>query len=195
MPDACRSSFLNLMSAVLALAALNACAEEGQTTPPAPKPAVQIPEWVCGSEYENHAWGYVRNGTVIDGKGRVLSYETPRSQPPPPPHEGDFTPAQLAERYAGATPRTYTVSQDELQQIVPLIAEAAKTEMSEGKHEAYDAGSSTLYCLLFDPQAGTYREVALATGGDFSSARESASAKELTERVRKILVASAPKPQ
>ena len=176
------SMTLRLAIDLVAIAPAVACAEESPTSPDQ-QTAISIPNWICGREYENHAWGYTRSGAVIDGQGRILSYQYSGS--PPKFHSGDdYTEEELATRFEGAKPTEKSIPREELARILPLIGEASEGKMSEPKREGADMGSTTLYCLLHDSEKARYREIPLVYSGDASSERDSESAKKLVGWLR-----------
>ena len=165
-----------------ALASLCACTTGAADGPIASGPSQR---WICGSEYENFAWGYQRRGVVLDGEGHVWSYDfkgTPTSLPNPwrPKDLNVLTEEELRVRYNGAVDTGQRVDPDDIARHIALIIDASKTLPGEGRHAGADMGETTVYCLARNVPYATYRQVLLDQKGDIETANPSSSARALS---------------
>jgi hypothetical protein len=171
------------------VAALAGCEAVPASAPPA-SPLAQT--WVCGREYVNHAWGYVRYGTVIDRDGNVWRYNnrtaanTADNRWSPKDHL-HLSESDLRARYNGATKASIQVSPGEIARHVPLIDEAANGKLSEPRMTAADMGEFVSYCYQYDATQQSYRPVILEQHGDVTMANASRAAQDLASWIDKAL--------
>jgi hypothetical protein len=171
------------------VAALAGCeAVPASSQPPAPV----AQNWICGREYVNHAWGYARNGTVIDRDGNVWRYSNRtapntadnRWSPKDPAH---LTDDDLKARYQGSTNAGIHVSPQDIAQRVPLIAQAATGKLTAPRMTAADMGAFVTYCYLHDAGQHSYREVTLEQHGDLTMANTAPEAQALKTWIDQVL--------
>jgi hypothetical protein len=171
------------------VAALAGCEAVPASSRP-PSPIAQT--WVCGREYVNHAWGYVRYGTVIDRDGNVWRYNL-RNMPANPDHPWNgsdtnhLSEDDLKARYNSATKANIQVSPDDIARHLPLIAEAANGKLTEPRMTAADMGEFVLYCYQYDATQHSYRQVILEQHGDLTMTNISQAAHDLASWIDKAL--------
>jgi len=140
--------------------------------------------WVCGREYVNNAWGYARNGTVIDRDGNVWRYSNRTAANTAdnrwsPKDPGQLTEDDLKARYLGSAKTDIHVSPLDIAQRVPLIAQAANGKLTEPRMTAADMGAFVSYCYLHDAAQHSYRQVILEQHGDLTMTNTAPAAQEL----------------
>ena len=172
-----------LAVASLSVVTLAACNTPATTSePPAKEPTAQ--RWICGREYENHAWGYQRRGVVLDGTGTVWRYDIKSSpaalvNPWQPKNLTELTETELEVRYNGAAATGKHIDPDDIARHMALIREAASAQPTEPRQIGADMGATVLYCLARNVPGATYRQVLIDQKGDFESTNPSSAAKEL----------------
>jgi len=166
---------------------LSAC----EALPAAPStPIAQT--WVCGREYVNHAWGYVRYGTVFDRDGNVWRYNS-RNIPEQVSHPWNasdltnLTEDDLKARYFGATKADLHLMPGDIAHHLPLVADAANGKLTEPRMTAADMGEFVSYCYLYDAGRHSYRDVILEEHGDLTMTNTSPAAKELASWIERSL--------
>jgi len=164
------------------LATLAACTLPPPAEPPSREQTPQ--RWICGREYENHAWGYQRRGVVIDGTGAIWRYDFKGSpnalvNPWQPKNLSGLTDKELDVRYNGASDTGKRINPDDIAQRMALIREAASTPPTEPRQHGADMGETVLYCLARNVPGATYRQVLIDQKGDYESTNPSSAAKEL----------------
>ena len=180
-----------LAVASLSVVTLAACNTPATTSePPAKEPTAQ--RWICGREYENHAWGYQRRGVVLDGDGNIWRYDfkgTPTSLPNPwsPKDLNSLTEEELKVRYNGAVATGKQITPDDIAQHMALIREAARTPPTQGRQVGADMGANVVYCLARNVPGATYRQVLIDQKGDFESTNPSSAARELATWLGRVL--------
>jgi len=171
------------------VAALAGCEAVPASTPP-PTPIAQT--WVCGREYVNHAWGYVRYGTVIDRDGNVWRYNNrvvPNSGAKiwNPKDQARLTEDDLAARYQGAAKADIHVSTGDIVLRLPQISEASGGKLTEPRITAADMGEFVSYCYDHDPAQHSYRQVILEEHGDLTMTNTSPAARDLANWIDRTL--------
>lgn len=171
-----------LVTALLSLATLAACTMPATSEPPSREPAPQ--RWICGREYENHAWGYQRRGLVLDGTGTVWRYDFKSSpaalvNPWQAKNLDALSESELEVRYNGAADTGKRIDPDDIARHMALIRDAAGARPTEPRPRGADMGSTVLYCLTRNVPGATYRQVLIDQKGDFESTNPSSAAKEL----------------
>jgi len=176
-----------LLAALGLTLGLSAC----EAVPAAPStPIAQT--WICGREYVNHAWGYVRYGTVFDRDGNVWRYNS-RSTPGDAAHPwnapdlANLSESDLTARYAGAAKADIHLLPGDIAQHLPLVSEASNGKLTEPRMTAADMGEFVSYCYLYDAGRHSYREVILEEHGDLSMTNTSPAAKDLATWINKVL--------
>jgi hypothetical protein len=137
--------------------------------------------------YVNHAWGYQDNGWLIDSSGNVKYFEFP-SDFRTPDSTGYLTREDLEHNLAETDSLITTIDRDKLDSHVALIQEAAAGEIGERQHRAYDAGTSTLACYVYDSGQDAFRYVLLGMSGDWEQLNQSEEAADLVEWLRQFNV-------
>lgn len=133
--------------------------------------------------YVNHAWGYQDQGWLIDSSGNVRYFEYP-SGFRTPDSAGYLSRDDLQYNLAETDSLITTLERDELDSHVMLIPEAAHGEIGERQHRAYDAGTSTLACYIYDSEQDAFRYVFLGMSGDWEQFNLSKEAGDLVEWLR-----------
>ena len=137
--------------------------------------------------YVNHAWGYQDHGWLIDGSGRVRYFEYP-SDFRTPDSTGYLSREDLEHNLAQTDSLITTIGQEELEAHTALIPAAAAGEIGERTHRAYDAGTSTLACYLYNSEKDAYRYILLGISGDWEQFNLSEEAGDLVEWLRQFNV-------
>jgi len=137
--------------------------------------------------YVNHAWGYQDHGWLIDGSGRVRYFEYP-SDFRTPDSTGYLSREDLEHNLAQTDSLINTIGQEELEAHTALIPAAAAGEIGERTHRAYDAGTSTLACYLYNSEKDAYRYILLGISGDWEQFNLSEEAGDLVEWLRQFNV-------
>jgi len=175
----------HLAPALLVASGLAAALAGCEAVPASTQPPAQIAQtWVCGREFVNHAWGYVRYGTVIDRDGNVWRYSnrgTPNNvanawAPKDPNHLSED---DLAARYKGSTKTEVHVPLPDIAQRVPQIAQAANGKLTAPRMTAADMGAFVTYCYLHDAGQHSYRQVILEQHGDVTMTNTAPEAQDL----------------
>lgn len=171
--------------AAVAVIPLAACeADATKQSVPNTTPITQQ-SWLCGREYVNHAWGYVRHGMVLDTAGNIWRYEVKRlpagqAKPWDPKDVSVLTEEDLKMRYEGAVTTGTKVPADEIAHNMALIEEASNATPTPPKGVGADMGQTLLYCYTYDAAHRTYDQVMLDNRGDWDSTNPSQAAKTLT---------------
>ncbi|MGW8314093.1 MAG: hypothetical protein ACWGNV_00725 [Bacteroidales bacterium] len=137
--------------------------------------------------YINHAWGYQDHGWLIDGYGNVRYFEYPEDFRSPD-STGFLSMEDLEHNLTETDSLITTIRLEELEAHVALIQGAASGEINERQHLAYDAGTSTLACYLYDSGQKAYRYVFLGMSGDWEQLNLSEEAGDLIEWLRQYHV-------
>lgn len=171
-----------LAIALLSFTALAAC---NTLPPPEPPSREQKPQrWICGREYENHAWGYQRRGVVLDNTGTIWRYDIKSSpaalvNPWQPKNLANLTENELQDRYNGAADTGKRIDPEEIARRMALIRDASTAQPTEPRHVGADMGATVLYCLARNVPGATYRQVLIDQKGDMETTNPSSAAKEL----------------
>lgn len=171
------------------LAALAGCEAVPASSQP---PASLAQSWICGREFVNHAWGYVRYGTVIDRDGNVWRYNIRNmpantGHPWNAPNTNKLSEDDLKARYNGATKTDIHVSLEDIARHFPLIAEASNGKLTEPRMTAADMGEFVSYCYQYDATQHSYRQVILKQHGDLTMENTSQAAHDLASWIDKVL--------
>lgn len=137
--------------------------------------------------YINFAWGYQDHGWLIDVLGNVRYFEYPEDFRSPD-STGFLSREDLEHNLTETDSLITTIGQLELEAHVALIQGAAAGEIGELQHRAYDAGTSTLACYLYDSGQDAYRYVFLGMSGDWEQFNQSEEAGDLVEWLRQYHV-------
>ena len=151
-------------------------------TPPTPSASQQT--WLCGREFENKAWGFQRRGNVIDMQGNIWHYDFKGSPTafPNPWQANDLahmSEDELKMRYNGAMVTPTKTPAADIARNFPLIAEAAKAQLTERKMAGADRGANTLYCYSYDAASHSYAQILLDQNGDWTQTNPSDAGKKL----------------
>jgi hypothetical protein len=128
--------------------------------------------------YLNYAWGYVRQGWLIDEDGRVLSFHNPKTWNTV--EDGGYLTLDALSKntlYCDSTIRT--IPKATLTYYKSLIPSAAYGKISDKEWIECDGGTLSYICYYCDPTNGKYKKVVLKQSGDYSCESVSASAQSI----------------
>lgn len=136
--------------------------------------------------YVNYAWGYQNRGWLINNHGLAKAYNVrDRNAWHDPsasgPDSGYISANDLIANYNRAGHFILEFSHQMLYRRIPLIAQAARSELSEPTRTAYDRGQMKYSCYYWDPARGMYKEVLLSLEGDLTQTNLSPAADTLLE--------------
>jgi hypothetical protein len=136
--------------------------------------------------YINYAWGYQNRGWLINNHGlakayRVLDRNAWHDPAASGPDSGYISANDLLANYNRAGHLILEFSHQMLYRRIPLIAQAARGELSEPTRTAYDRGQMKYSCYYWDPAKGMYKEVLLSLEGDLTQSNLSPAADTLLE--------------
>lgn len=134
--------------------------------------------------YTNAAWGYQLYGSYIDSEGDVWKYDRSSDPWQPSRMDGIYYDFDLKAKFKDAK-KTGTVDKAVLTAMASLIETASQGELikrSGGK----DMGAASYIAYLYDSAADSYREVLLASRGDFNIDSTSSAAKTLTQWLESV---------
>jgi hypothetical protein len=128
--------------------------------------------------YLNYAWGYMRQGWLIDQDGRVLSFHNPKTWNSVE-DSGYITQDALSKNilYCDSTIRTIPLTT--LSHYRSLISSAISGKMEDHGWVGCDGGTLSYICYYYDPTNGKYKKIILKQSGDYSCENVSASAQSL----------------
>ncbi|MBP1640271.1 MAG: hypothetical protein H6Q17_1854 [Bacteroidetes bacterium] len=128
--------------------------------------------------YLNYAWGYVRQGWLIDEDGRVLSFHNPKTWNSDE-DGGYITQDALSNNilYCDSTIRTIPLAT--LSHYRSLIPSALSGKISDNGWVGCDGGTVSYICYYYDSTKGKYKKVVLKQSGDYSCENVSASAQSI----------------
>lgn len=136
--------------------------------------------------FVNHAWGYQDFGWLVDGDGRIRSFEYPDSY-----HvamHGDFLSLeQLEYNLAQADSLLGEIRKSELEKKKDLIAGAAEGEISDFQRHGADMGMGVFSCYKYDPQEDAYQFVLLSMSGDHQRYNASREADKLVDWLKGLV--------
>lgn len=181
-----------LRHGVLLLACtLASCADIGAPSPSSDsQPNAQ--SWLCGREYENHAWGYQRRGLVFDLSGNVWKYElragSGRSVRPWSPNDmSRLRDADLKLRYESAMTTGQKIAAAEIAEHFPLVEIASQATPTTPQMTAADMGQHLTYCYTYDEHSKVYSQVMIDNRGDWTSTNPSSAARKLATWIERVL--------
>lgn len=137
--------------------------------------------------YVNHAWGYQDHGWLIDSSGNVRHFEYP-SDFRTPDSNGYLSLEDLEHNLSQTDSLINSIGEKELERHVALIPEAAAGEIGERQQRAYDAGTSSLACYVYDSGQDAFRYVLLGMSGDWEQLNQSEEAADLLAWLRQFNV-------
>jgi hypothetical protein len=165
----------SLLPIVVFSLALPACAS---VTEPAP---------IAGSlieiEYTNYAWVPTNRGFVIDGNGRVYSWDRAGKQWNPSDAENP-TEAELTAKYEGKA-QARTLPGGDASNMFALANTAASGSLSAPVNHCADAGETTISAWI--PRGnGHMKRVLIRMEGDIVQENKSAAARSLAAKVDEL---------
>lgn len=120
-------------------------------------------------QYINHAWGYQRIGSYIDGEGIVTSYQyTPSDTHWAPADFNHPTEEELLDKYSHSPLHLNVIDPDTLYAKYKLIEEAAVGTYSDTLSLGADMGGYAYICYVYHSDTDRYDAVVLKLWGDWS---------------------------
>jgi len=136
--------------------------------------------------FSNYAWGYQDYGWLVDGDGKIRSYEHPEGY-----HlatHGDYLSLEQLEYNLGQADSVIgEVSRAVLDKKKNLIPAAAEGEIEDFQRQGADMGLGIFACYKYDPVEDAYQYVMLSTTGDHQRANKAKEAEELVKWLKDLV--------
>lgn len=134
----------------------------------------------------NHAWGYQDFGWLMDGEGKIRSYEHPDGYNLGT--HGDYLSLeQLEYNLEQADSIIGEISRSVLDKKKDLIPAASKGEIEDFQRHGADMGLGIFSCYYYDPAEDAYQYVMLSTSGDHQRSNDSKEAEKLVEWLKNLV--------
>ena len=129
----------------------------------------------------NYAWGFYDSGYVIDGRGRIFTYEN--NTPRPLDGEGGdvLSLAEYLDEIRKSDQSEPVFDEDFIQKVRELGANLSPEDEFKEKHKMYDYGQNTIY--YFDPE--TRKLLKCQSTGDVDQTPKNKSAKKIVNLLNK----------
>jgi hypothetical protein len=136
--------------------------------------------------FVNHAWGYHDFGWLVDGDGKIRSFEYPDSYNVAV--HGDFLSLeQLEHNLAQADSIIGEVSSTVLDRKKDLIPDAATGMIKDFQRQGADMGMGVFACYKYDPVEDAYEYVMLSMLGDHQRYNSSKEADKLVDWLKGLV--------
>ncbi|MDD4050593.1 MAG: hypothetical protein PHR28_01670, partial [candidate division Zixibacteria bacterium] len=143
--------------------------------------------------YENYAWGYVLNGSYIDNRGNIYSYEYPHGASPWIAVNSDsLTEAELRAKYVSSATLIGHVDLSALRWMYSLIPGAEQGTLTDPVHVCSDFGGVSYLAYIYSPATQTYKTVLLYQAGDLARKNTSNEADQLYHALRQVFGVTGP---
>ena len=137
------------------------------------------------TEYINHAWGFQHSGVFIDTLGNARSYSLPNSWNLPD-EDSYISKSDLQENYSKAVDIQCFVEEDEIIYYFNKLYQAQFGSLTDPKHVAADAGSTSYFGYLYNSKKDMYKQVLLRQNGDVLIENKSSGAKQIYDWLRNL---------
>lgn len=134
----------------------------------------------------NYAWGYQDFGWLIDGEGKIRSYEHPDGYNLGT-HGNYLSLEQLEYNLEQADSIIGEISRSVLDKKKDLIPAAAEGEIEDFQRHGADMGLGVFSCYLYDPVEDAYQYVMLSTSGDHQANNLAREAEKLVDWLKGLV--------
>ena len=181
-------ALMTIAAALALVIAVGSCSDKTSNPPttgnnPASEPdttPVGEGKFLFERTYVNYAWGYRLQGSYIDNRGNIYSYEYPHDASPWTPADYDsLTEADLRAKYDSSATPTGHIDLDVLRWMYSLIPGAAQGTITDPVQRCADFGKVDYLAYVYSPETQTYKTVLLYRAGDFAMMNTSEDAHRL----------------
>ncbi len=136
--------------------------------------------------YENHAWGSVHSGWMIDENGWIRAYKNPEKWNYPD-SSGYISRYHLEENLSFCDSVVGRVSLREMSYYNVFVYSASRGLLSKPEQHGADMGEQTYSCYWYDRSKDRYRHVMLNEYGDWVRYNTDDSAMKIYSWLRELV--------
>lgn len=181
-------TLMTVMAALALIIAIGSCNDKSSNSPatggkPTSEPdttPVGDGKYLFEMTYVNYAWGYRLQGSYIDNRGNIYSYQYPHGASPWTPADYDsLTEAELRAKYDSSATLIGHVDLSALRWMYSLIPAAEQGTITDPVHVCSDFGKVDYLAYVYSPETQTYKTVLLYRAGDMAMMNTSEDAHRL----------------
>ena len=181
-------TLMTLMAALALIIAIGSCNDKSSNPPATGNKPTSEPDttpvgdgkFLFERTYVNYAWGYVLNGSYIDNRGNIYSYQYPHGASPWIPGNNDsLTEAEMRAKYDSSATLTGHIDLSVLRWMYSLIPGAEQGTITDPVQRCADFGKVDYLAYVYSPETQTYKTVLLYRAGDMAMMNTSDDAHRL----------------